>query len=415
MVGADVVTMPSLRLLAPCWVDSGAVANRARTPIPPPPGPLAALRQIRRLHGAIKAELVGVEASPSYLMITDPGIGPVTAGELRADPPADVWATVHAIESALAGLDDALGLAPGAEPATHQAPLVAAALDRPRRELAEPDGGPRTIAGAVGDVRAWLDAVQSVVARVDRRWQQELPRLDAARTTVERLEREVADLGLPEPLVGRARQQADELTAALTADPLAIDDDAGANLDAAVQAAARQVATIRQKRDNLDADLAGTEARLASLRSLRAQAEAAAIESRAKIAEGSRPDLVQVPSDAMFDGDGGLVDQLDALFDVTRGAWHQQRGRLDRWLDAAEGMERQLQEALDRNQEALETRDELRGRLRAYQAKMAAVGRAEDDTLTEVVGRARRELYTAPSDLNVAAEAIDDLARSLRS
>ncbi|MEM7340158.1 MAG: hypothetical protein AAF467_15990 [Actinomycetota bacterium] len=391
------------------------MANRARTPIPPPPGPLAALSQIRRLLAAIKAELVGVEASPSYLMTTDPSLGPVTLAELGGDRPADVWGTVHAVDGALADLDQALGIVPGAPPGQHQAPMVSAALDRPRPELAEPGGSARTIADAVSDVRNWLDRVQTVVADVDRRWQRELPRLEAARTTIGRLERDVADLGVPEPLIGRARAQADALTAALTADPLAIDDDAGTTLEAAVEAAALQVASMRQSRNNLDADMAGTEARLAALRSLRAQAEAAAIEAETKLVPGSRPDLVQVPSDAIFDAPGGLVEQLDELFDGSTGAWHHQRGRLDRWLDAAADMDRQLRRALELNRSGLEHRDELRGRLKAYQAKVAAVGRAEDAELTDVVARARRALYTAPSDLSDAAAAIDDLARSLRS
>ena len=60
-------------------------------------------------------------------------------------------------------------------------------------------------------------------------------------------------------------------------------------------------------------------------------------------------------------------------------------------------------------------RDELRGRLDAYRAKAAALGRAEDLVLDDAYGRARDALYVAPCDLDEATRLTEDYQRSIRS
>ena len=54
----------------------------------------------------------------------------------------------------------------------------------------------------------------------------------------------------------------------------------------------------------------------------------------------------------------------------------------------------------------LATRDELRGRLDAYHAKAAHLGRLEDPHIADVYGQAHAALFTAPTDLSVAADLV---------
>ncbi len=153
---------------------------------------------------------------------------------------------------------------------------------------------------------------------------------------------------------------------------------------------------------------------MASLRTLRARAEAAATECASKVVAPDR--LVRVPSASVIDGDGGLADRLDELFErAPTVSWNQKRSLLDGWLATARKLEKQLARAEKANRMPLEQREELRGRLEAYRAKIAAVGKAEDLELTAIVDDARNELYTAPTDLENAAAAIETLAERLRS
>jgi chromosome segregation ATPase len=276
-------------------------------------------------------------------------------------------------------------------------------------------GQPRTYSanGVLSEIRRRYDAVRSAVADIDHLWVSILPRVDAARATLARLQAEVDELGVPEPLVGRARALAEDLAERLIEDPASVHPQDGANLDLQVAEAAKMVATLRTKHDDLDIDLASTEELLASLRVLRARAEAARREATAKVAGADG--LVRVPGEAVLDGPDGLAARLDQLFDDAAGGnWSRKRSLLDSWLDSARRLEAQLIRAGETNRAPVEARDELRGRLRAYNAKMAATGRAEDLALVEVADQARGLLYTAPTDLDAAEAAIADLAARLR-
>ena len=62
---------------------------------------------------------------------------------------------------------------------------------------------------------------------------------------------------------------------------------------------------------------------------------------------------------------------------------------------------------------ALDKRDELRGLLRAYKAKAARLGAAEDEDLAGRYEQAYRLLWTAPCDLPAAEAAVADYQRAI--
>ena len=63
----------------------------------------------------------------------------------------------------------------------------------------------------------------------------------------------------------------------------------------------------------------------------------------------------------------------------------------------------------------LQTRDELRGVLTAYQAKAQALGQAENVELGELYAAASEALYAAPCDLAAAEQRVLAYQRSIRT
>ncbi|MEM9132802.1 MAG: hypothetical protein AAF962_18100 [Actinomycetota bacterium] len=396
------------------------MANDPFSSTPPPPvagDPSAVLASYERSVTGLRAAIVDLEASPSYLMLTGGDLGPVTAGKVgeAAARAERVWPALEAAAAAVEHVRQVVdegGLRRGG------GREVRDLLTERWVEMPSSMGLPTAERASIGElldrVRRGYDELGPLVSEVESLWQAVLPRIDAARTTLARLGGEMDALGLPEPLITRAQALADDLADRLVTDPLAVVQGDGDQLDEAVAAAAKQVASLLTSHASLDADLAGTEEQLARLRLLRNRAAAAGDRARAKIADPEG--LVRVPSSSVLDGPKGLGERLDDLLAAgSDAAWNQRRSLLDRWLGTAGQLERQLERALDANQAPLDGRDELRGRLTAYQAKIAAVGRAEDLALTDLVDVARQELYTAPTDLAVAAATIDDLAGRLRS
>jgi hypothetical protein len=62
---------------------------------------------------------------------------------------------------------------------------------------------------------------------------------------------------------------------------------------------------------------------------------------------------------------------------------------------------------------AVDRRNELRGLLRAYKAKAARLGAAEDDTLAASYDQAQTLLWTAPCDLAQAEAAVAAYQRAI--
>ena len=409
-----------------------AVASSSYYSSPPPPlagDPVAVLERHEAALAGLKAGLVDLEASPSYLMLANNEVGPETTRKVgnSISGAQELWPLLNSAEAALSHIrahvtengargrhrDELIRLLsqrwiePAAAIADLNAlPSASAAPSVPRHRW--------TVAEVLGAFRQQYDAIRVWVTQISDMWLALLPRVDAARTTLKRLEAEVETLGVPEPLIGRALALAADLEARLVADPLGVVAADGPRLDEHVSAAASQVAKMRSGHDNLETDLASSGELLASLRALRARAEAAGTECTSKVVAPEQ--LIRVPSASVIDGDGGLADRLDELFERAPSvSWNQQRSLLDGWLNTARKLEKQLARAEKANRDPLQQREELRGRLKAYQAKISAVGKAEDLELTAIVDEARNELYTAPTDLETAAAAIESLAKKLRS
>ncbi|MEV0841514.1 hypothetical protein AB0I55_18420 [Actinocatenispora sera] len=216
-----------------------------------------------------------------------------------------------------------------------------------------------------------------------------------------------AEFGLTDlarPLIGeldavRGPALADPLTAAPDGTPTAAVTGRLGRLDESVAAARRRLSGLVALRDDYAGRRSGWTASLTALAEAEQAAGAAYRAAAAKIAD---PGLPPVPAAAEQ-----LRSRLANLDELHRGAaW-------PALADAVASTEREIAAAADRARELrsaadglLARREELRGRLAAYRAKAAALGRLEDTDVARRYSAAERLLYTAPCDLPAATRAV---------
>jgi len=390
------------------------VAPSSSYPKPPSGKPLELLAYYESALTSLRSAIADVEAMPSHLMLVDAEEGTETARKYgkAAKHAEDVWLLVHAADAQLVVAREHVDEKGGS--GRHEAELHRLLSDS-WYSVTLSDGAVRSLSvqQTLSELRNRFEAVREGVALIDQLWVSLLPRIEAARETVTRLELEAEALGIVEPLIGRAKALAEDLAERLISDPLSVTVGDGSQLDIQVASAAKQLSKLRSGHDNLDNDLEDTEELLASLRVLRARVQATYVEASTKI-EDPGP-LVRAPGSGLIDGPDGLARRLDRLFETaTSNRWTQKRTLLDSWLASARKLEQQLVNAEKKNQTSIVQRDQLRGRLQAYRAKVAATGKAEDVELETVANRARTELYDAPTDLVAAEAAIAELAERLK-
>ncbi|MGH1489029.1 MAG: hypothetical protein ACRBK7_06475 [Acidimicrobiales bacterium] len=376
---------------------------------------VAALERFEASLAGFTSGLADIEASPSYLMLIDVSGSGETARKYgsAAREAKDLWSYIDAAGAQLTAARAHMNTKGAVGP--HGVELRRL-LQEPWYAITTAGGPPRnySITQTMAEIRRRYEAIRAGVADIDQLWLSVLPRVEAARATLVRLEGEARDLGVLEPLIGRAKALAEDLAERLVSDPASVSVQDGSNLDLQVANAAKQMSSLRSGHDNLDADFSATEELLASLRVLLARAEAARMESMTKITDPVG--LVRLPAATVLDGPDGLAQRLDDLFaNASSRAWTQKRSLLDAWLNSARKLEAQLIRAGEANRVPLDAREELRGRLQAYSAKIAAMGRAEDLILADLVDKARSELYTAPTNIPAAEAAITELATRLRA
>nr|WP_184988346.1 hypothetical protein [Sphaerisporangium rubeum] len=248
--------------------------------------------------------------------------------------------------------------------------------------------------------------IAATVAAIDDAWSALLPTLDEADAARRAALDLAGGLGAPDPELDRLGDTLDRLRAAVTADPLgsAGRRDEIASVAGAVTARRAALERAAGIRDDYETRAGRLGERIDEV----AEAESAARRARdvvlVKIADPALP--------ALPDQAGALRDRLAALATV-RGRWLELAGRMA-------DLERAVEDSLSRATAIGESiagligrRDELRGRLTAYQAKAARLGRAEDLALAALYGKARDLLWTAPCDLRGATVAVAEYQRAI--
>ncbi|GIE97319.1 hypothetical protein [Paractinoplanes rishiriensis] len=237
-----------------------------------------------------------------------------------------------------------------------------------------------------------------VATRAGEIWHRLLPAAADATASVEHVRALVRAGGGSTRTVDEADRRLRMFTATLATDPLAADEhdlvavrDLVARADAERTSAAELRAALGQRLADAHA-LAGRIA----------EAQRAADAARQAAADRFREqDLITVRGGDLRP-DLAAVDALAAA-----GQWALISPRLADWTRRARERLAALDTAAARNAGLLTDRNELRGRLDAYQAKALRRGLAETAGLSALAEAARTALYTAPCDLQAARAAVD--------
>ncbi|HTX29716.1 MAG TPA: hypothetical protein VME19_22135 [Streptosporangiaceae bacterium] len=279
------------------------------------------------------------------------------------------------------------------------------------RDLADSGRETLTLVAAVTRMRRAFADITEVTSGAEQVWNEMTGRLDSIASDLTRVRPLAASFG-DEALtanVAAAESKLAKLRDTLNTDPLAlwlggpapgkVDASSAERLAERVTATVTQVDELLRLRDDARQRIAQVSAAAAVARAAGEDAAAAWRRAEAKITAASLP----APPSPVTDISARLAN-LGALLDSGR--WTRLASELDQ-------SDRDLAEATASFRDAeryltalVSRRDELRGLLGAYQAKAARLGAAEDARLAERYDRAHGLLWTAPCDLEAAAEAV---------
>jgi hypothetical protein len=238
-----------------------------------------------------------------------------------------------------------------------------------------------------------FDVVKTVVSRIGGCWEALIPRLDGARRQLAECRRLAGDLGESgRPELESAAQRLATLNAATTSDPVSV---SSGDIDRLT----RTLSDIHADLDSIAVLKRDFEGRIAKARGLIDQVRALAEEGRiahdellVKIALPSAPAGLELRDD--LDGQLARIAALGA-----NGSWREARVELDRWTERVGALLDEAQRILRANLAPIESRNQFRALLDAYQVKAKHLGMIEDPELAGIFGQAHEALYTAPTDL----------------
>jgi hypothetical protein len=245
-----------------------------------------------------------------------------------------------------------------------------------------------------------FDEVRTVVGRIGGAWEALIPRLDTARRQLNECQQRAADLGESgrQDLESMAAQLT-SLNATTTSDPLTV-------APGEIDGVARRLAEIRADLDSIAQVKHDFEGRLATARELVERLQRLAEQGRAaheellvKIALPTAPPGLELREDL-----GGQLARIAAL--GTRGAWRDARHELDQWTARTNALLEDAERILSANRAPIESRNQFRALLDAYQVKAKQLGMIEDPELAGIFKQTREALFTAPTDLSVVGQLV---------
>ena len=273
-----------------------------------------------------------------------------------------------------------------------------------RRDLADAGREQLTLATARARMRGAFTKVTEVVSAAEQAWNDVAGTLDAAARDLSGID------ALGDQDLGRegaeVRAELDRLRGLLNTDPLGdkVNPAAANRLRDRAAAVAARSADLARLRDGAQQRIAAVTAAAAAAHAAREDAAAACARAAAKITA-----VPAVPADRT--DLSARITALDSL--LAAGRWT----RLSSELDLLEGELASATSDFRDTERAvaglLSRRDELRGLLDAYKAKAGRLGAAEDPGLDARYDQARELLWTAPCDLNAAADAVSNFQQAV--
>jgi hypothetical protein len=295
--------------------------------------------------------------------------------------------------------------------------LPGASVPLARRDLAASGRPPVTLAAAVGAMRRAFAEVTELTSVVEAVWAAVAVPLDAATEELARVRPLVGGLGADIEAEFRGADDAlRALRAAANADPLALwrpssggggqggstDTAAAGRLREQAAALAGRIAEVDRLRQQARRRIDDLAAGVAAARTARQDAVAARRDAATRISAlpPLPPEITEPPLASL----GGLA---------AGGQWSRLAAELA-WCEAE--LARSATQTADlraADAGAIDKRDELRGLLRAYKAKAARLGAAEDPDLAARHDKAHGLLWTAPCDLAAAEAAVAAYQRAI--
>lgn len=249
---------------------------------------------------------------------------------------------------------------------------------------------------------------KAVLAQVGTAWDGFTPPLRRMGEMVRENSELCRQLGETEPQeLTLARQGLTRLHEEVARDPLSVEPGDIEALKASMADLRAHLDAIAQLKGAIGERLAGARTLLEELRRAQREGEAGHADVRVKIAFPAVSEPV------------GLADieaELDQVVELSEGcAWRQAHDALAQWTKRANSLLEQARTTAADHRAAIEARNQLRGRLEAYQAKVKCLGLLEDPELSGLFERAEGALYTAPTDLEHAEGLVRRYQRALAS
>ena len=256
------------------------------------------------------------------------------------------------------------------------------------------------------NMAAAFEAAKSTILAVDETWRTLVPRLGEAERQLETLDNLARPLGESVDVTARSRGRLQDVSRQLADDPLAVSPDDLARIEASLGAERRRLDQLSGDRATLEQDLDSGAAQVDEIVGAIAAGAAALNEARVKFLNPSGL-LGALDNACLTDPQRGLTPWLQRLRHLADdGDWRAACRGLDQWQRVADETLAAARRVVEANSAPLEARRELRGRLDALEAKAGHLGVTEDPALSALREQARAVLYTAPTDLTVAAELV---------
>jgi hypothetical protein len=245
-----------------------------------------------------------------------------------------------------------------------------------------------------------FESLKSVVFEIAAIWERVVPRVKAARDELTLVETTVCGLGDEwDGELEALRPRVDDIAEAIASDPLSVKSPVLDDLERAIVAISESVDRAQRLRVELDN-------RLAAGRRLVEDLEKAAQRCR-EVQQAVTTRIASASSTTALTEDldfGVALDRIATLANSQQ--WRAAESELAEWTNNLKKARQQIETEEKSARSALSRRDELRGRLDAYNAKAAALGLIEDGQLSRIFDAAQRELFTAPTDLERAEEIV---------
>jgi len=269
-------------------------------------------------------------------------------------------------------------------------------LERPMLAVPGEPGARDSCQALLKRSSAAIADAQQLIAMVSKTWDALVPRLTTANATLRASGELLEQLGAdPGPGFADARRELQRLTDTVAGDPLSAAPEPVAALEAAVAEVRADAERLRDLRSDTGARLAEARDLLTELRAAEADAHEAHRVAEEKIAGAELPKPATPPAN--------LEEELDAIAGLLQsGAWREGADALRHWHLRATAARDQARGVAAANRAPIALRDELRGRLGAYQAKAQRLRLLEDPALAALHARAHRILHTAPTNLDEA-------------